>query len=281
MADTGYHHDPMPDKTYLEERLKWDGEQLVWVIRPLWQFGNRRTWKSFNNNHAGKPAGHMMTNRKVPLIMIDGVLYRQDQIVYILHHNKCPAKIRYKDGDPTNVHPENLEPDPEYATLFGVQPYIDVVNIPMSFIREKRGEKRRTAAFHSEDGVSPRRAESLKKDLVHIKGNLQSYPGAEYLHECMEYNPETGDLIWKRRPREHFRTEKGYKVFNSRNAGKPAGLAPPNQQRWIGMDRVMYKADVLIFLLMGKEPPLWVVHRNADASDIRWANLLGVYEEDL
>lgn len=43
------------------------------------------------------------------------------------------------------------------------------------------------------------------------------------LHELFTYNPDTGDLTWKVRPRGHFNSYKGWKLFNMRYAGTVAG----------------------------------------------------------
>lgn len=40
-----------------------------------------------------------------------------------------------------------------------------------------------------------------------------------------KYNKETGDLIWKERPRSHFLTARGWRCFDTRFAGKKAGTA--------------------------------------------------------
>ena len=42
-------------------------------------------------------------------------------------------------------------------------------------------------------------------------------------HECFTYVPETGDLVWKERPREHFATDAGHRSFNRTWPGKIAG----------------------------------------------------------
>ena len=44
-----------------------------------------------------------------------------------------------------------------------------------------------------------------------------------YVNECLSYNPETGDLTWKHRPKEHFKTDALCKIFISKCAGKVAG----------------------------------------------------------
>jgi len=48
-------------------------------------------------------------------------------------------------------------------------------------------------------------------------------PSQEFLLECFDYDKETGDLIWKERPREHFKNVAGQSHFNSRCSGKIAG----------------------------------------------------------
>lgn len=45
-----------------------------------------------------------------------------------------------------------------------------------------------------------------------------------FLEECFEVNFETGTLTWKRRPRHHFPTERGWKIANAQRAGKKANL---------------------------------------------------------
>lgn len=42
-------------------------------------------------------------------------------------------------------------------------------------------------------------------------------------HDYFTYNAETGDLIWKERPREHFPTTRGANRFNTAFAGNVAG----------------------------------------------------------
>lgn len=45
----------------------------------------------------------------------------------------------------------------------------------------------------------------------------------EYLKEALSYDPETGEMRWKERPRHHFSCDRGWRTFNSRFAGKEAG----------------------------------------------------------
>ncbi|WP_430310633.1 HNH endonuclease [Pseudomonas sp. PONIH3] len=48
-------------------------------------------------------------------------------------------------------------------------------------------------------------------------------PSIEYLRECFQYNPNSGVVIWKKRPLHHFPTARGMNRSNSGCAGKAAG----------------------------------------------------------
>jgi hypothetical protein len=48
-------------------------------------------------------------------------------------------------------------------------------------------------------------------------------PPVEFLRECFSYNYDSGELWWRNRPREHFRSEDRWKFFNTRYAGRTAG----------------------------------------------------------
>jgi hypothetical protein len=44
----------------------------------------------------------------------------------------------------------------------------------------------------------------------------------EVVRELLDYFPETGELIWKRRARKWFVSDGSWKSWNAKNAGKPA-----------------------------------------------------------
>jgi hypothetical protein len=54
--------------------------------------------------------------------------------------------------------------------------------------------------------------------VIHVK----TLP-VSFLDECFSYDPKTGVIIWKHRPRSHFKTEHGYLIVAGRDAGKKAG----------------------------------------------------------
>lgn len=45
----------------------------------------------------------------------------------------------------------------------------------------------------------------------------------EYLRECFEYDHDTGDLIWKTRPEEHFQDQRSWRIWNTKYSGCIAG----------------------------------------------------------
>ena len=46
---------------------------------------------------------------------------------------------------------------------------------------------------------------------------------AEFFREAIDYNPETGTMVWKARPIHHFRTAGSCAVFNRKRVGTKVG----------------------------------------------------------
>lgn len=82
---------------------------------------------------------------------------------------------------------------------------------------------------------------------------------SKMLHECFSYDPDTGVLTWRRRPQRHFLNDKGYKVTNSRMAGRPAGSC-----------RVSTDREDLFYVTVG------VFNRLALAHRIVWSMVYGM-----
>lgn len=93
---------------------------------------------------------------------------------------------------------------------------------------------------------------------------------AEYLRQILQYDPETGVLIWR------FRTNVPTHV-NSRLAGKPAGSGhrtPRNVHRRLIIDGYKVMAHRVIWCMMtGAFPEHWIDHINGVGMDNRWRNL--------
>lgn len=104
-------------------------------------------------------------------------------------------------------------------------------------------------------------------------------PDAEYLRECLSYDPETGSLTWKTRPRKHFTTSRGWSVFNTRYPGKSAGVIQERDKGHfyvrVGIDQRLYNAHRIIWALVhGIDPDdLKVDHKDGNGTNNRLANL--------
>ena len=48
----------------------------------------------------------------------------------------------------------------------------------------------------------------------------KNLPSLDYLRECFDYNADTGELRWRRRPRKHFDSDKAHNISNGISAGK-------------------------------------------------------------
>lgn len=67
------------------------------------------------------------------------------------------------------------------------------------------------------------------------------------LKDCLDYRPETGELFWLERPREHFTTDQSWRWWNSRFAGKPTGTDTKNDKRQISFQGKRYEVCRLVW----------------------------------
>ena len=99
-------------------------------------------------------------------------------------------------------------------------------------------------------------------------------PPAEYLMECFSYDPDTGILTWKNRPREHFADERAYLLGNAQFAGKSAGCITQFNYLIVGINRKIYMAHRIIWKLQtGRDPVAEIDHINRERLDNRWKNI--------
>jgi len=85
-------------------------------------------------------------------------------------------------------------------------------------------------------------------------------PTPEYLQEALDYDPATGGLMWKHRPRHHFKTEAACKSWNAQYSGKPAGCVMRRRgqsegRRHICVDYRHYLAHRIVWALNKGEWP--------------------------
>lgn len=99
-------------------------------------------------------------------------------------------------------------------------------------------------------------------------------PTTEYLRECFEYDPETGSMFWKIRPRHHFGSDRMWRSTNTRLAGRAVGSKPLSTgYRYVRVaDQNVFLHRVIFKMMTGLEPPQ-VDHINLLPGDNRWANL--------
>lgn len=105
-------------------------------------------------------------------------------------------------------------------------------------------------------------------------------PKAEYVRECLDYDPETGVLTWKQRPVSHFEgsptraAEHLCAIWNARYAGAPAGSVYVVGYLVVKVDDRPYLAHRLAWTLVtGAWPTQQIDHINRVRHDNRWVNL--------
>lgn len=101
----------------------------------------------------------------------------------------------------------------------------------------------------------------------------------EMCRELLEYNPASGELIWRARVPSMFRAPCLCESWNRRFAGKVATRALSGRRGYTRLivrmpDRKDYLAHRVIWLhVMGAWPKGEVDHINRDSMDNRWSNL--------
>lgn len=98
----------------------------------------------------------------------------------------------------------------------------------------------------------------------------KKYPPIEYLNECFSYEEKTGYIFWKERPREHFKTVRGWRTFISQRSGSRAGSITSH-----GYYEVMklYVHRVIYILNHGYNPESFLDHIDRDKTNNRIENL--------
>lgn len=108
-------------------------------------------------------------------------------------------------------------------------------------------------------------------------------PSIETLERLLDFNPETGTFIWKKRSPSDFvgkggrRAQHNCRVFNSRFAGQPA-LCQQYGNRYLGgsIQKVQYGAHRVAYKMYYKREPEFVDHINGRKHDNRPENLRSV-----
>ena len=100
----------------------------------------------------------------------------------------------------------------------------------------------------------------------------------EIVRELLDYNTDTGIFTWRQRSRDWFQTERSWKIWNTRYAGKMAGsismVANGYQRIMLSVLGRHYYASRLAFLHVGELLPEQVDHLDQDSLNNRWKNLI-------
>lgn len=102
-------------------------------------------------------------------------------------------------------------------------------------------------------------------------------PTIEQLREAFDYDPATGVLTWRVRPRHHFATEHGQNIFNAQNAGRAIFSLNHGYVRTTvtidGRRHCLYVHRVAWALMHGEWPEADIDHRDLDTGNNRASNL--------
>jgi hypothetical protein len=101
----------------------------------------------------------------------------------------------------------------------------------------------------------------------------RTLPDISYIHECLRYNPETGEFIWRIRPPHHFRRFQYCKAWNTGYAGRPAGTAKDRYVRIPLHGAEFYAHRIAWLLIHGAPVPEFLDHADGNKLNNRISNL--------
>jgi len=103
----------------------------------------------------------------------------------------------------------------------------------------------------------------------------------EIIRELLHYNPKTGVFTWRKRNREWFKNDGGFKMWNKRFPGETTGCAEKSGYLQIGLFGKLYYAHRLAFLYMtGEFPTGETDHINGLKGENIWDNLRDVTRKE-
>ena len=111
---------------------------------------------------------------------------------------------------------------------------------------------------------------------------IKSLPSQERLRQLLDYDPDTGLLVWKARPLEDFdnswrAASRTFAMWNKKYAGKEAFTCVHSSGYKTGnLEGISYRSHRLIWKLVTGEDPELIDHINGDRADNRFANLRSV-----
>ena len=122
---------------------------------------------------------------------------------------------------------------------------------------------------------------SRQSELKTLLKQSVSSTSPKYLKSCIEYNPNTGSLIWQTRPAWHFPSAHSCDKWNASNAGNSvldeAGewgtKSVGDHSLYIILDGPSHKVSELCWRMVYNKTPQRLTHINKNRTDFRIENL--------
>lgn len=101
------------------------------------------------------------------------------------------------------------------------------------------------------------------------------------LRDLLEYNPESGEMLWRNRPRDMFSSDRDHLLWNAKHAGRAAFTCVNGGYRRGLIFGRAYKAHRVAWAYVhGEWPADEVDHINGDRQDNRICNLRVVTKQE-
>lgn len=107
-------------------------------------------------------------------------------------------------------------------------------------------------------------------------------PPVHVLRQLLSYDPETGSLTWRERDRSWFPSDRIFRSWNAKFAGKPALSYTDNYGYLRGkIAGQIIRAHIVIWTMVHGAPPTGCIdHINHDRADNRLSNLREITKRD-
>jgi hypothetical protein len=103
---------------------------------------------------------------------------------------------------------------------------------------------------------------------------IKKLPPRDLVRQLLEYNPATGEFTWLPRPREMFSTYHHWQMWNTQNAGKPAGSRASTGGFRLSINDAGFAAHRIAWLIIYGEPvPNIIDHADHNPLNSSIANL--------